>query len=54
MNYKVNVGTQETTMVPDFFDITSVICLNEMPKKYQKVFLGKNLSSLMAILIINT
>ena len=41
MNYKVNVGTQETTVIPEFFDITSVVCLDDLPEKFEKVFLGK-------------
>ena len=41
MNYQAEVGTKETTIVSEFFDITSIVSMDNLPKKFQKVFLGK-------------
>ena len=40
MNYQVEVGSQETTVKSEFFDITSIIDTNKLPKALKKVFLG--------------
>ena len=41
MNYQTEVGTKETTVVSEFFDITSIVSMENLPKEFQKVFLGK-------------
>ena len=40
MNYQVEVGSQETTVKSEFFDITSIIDTHKLPKALKKVFLG--------------
>lgn len=40
MNYQVEVGSQETTVKSEFFDITSIIDSKKLPKLCKKIFLG--------------